>query len=338
MHHRRTGVTSHIETVVPRIQFDAAVIGQSISETTPKMTWRDVLEYAKTNKPMVWHSHRNNETATGLWLRTRFPNVKVVRTWHNAGVPARLTRGLMSSADAVVSLTQNGADTCGVPSRIIGHGIDVERFKRTEDKISIKRRLGIQCSFTVAVVGRIRPNKGQGDFTKSITPLLEDRPDLSPIVIGAALGKHKRWLNKLTIMTGGRLKHVEQVDDIRPWLQGVDVVVMPSHSEGFSLVVLEAMAAGVPVVASNLPHMSEIISDGKNGYLYPTGDSIALSKIIARLHSEPKLTSAIGAQGALSVRQNGHVNKEVQALNRLYMDLIGAVTTSRPQYSPAGHQ
>tara|TARA_B110000037_G_scaffold187353_1_gene217891 strand:- start:388 stop:1122 length:735 start_codon:yes stop_codon:yes gene_type:complete len=244
----------------------------------------------------------------------------------------------MVSADAVVSLTQNGADTCGVPSRIIGHGVDVERFKPVIDKVSIKRHLGINCSFSVAVIGRIRPNKGHGDFAEALAPLLHERPDLCPLAIGSALGKHKRWLEKLISKTGGKLQHIEEVDDIRPWVQGVDVVVMPSHSEGFSLVVLEAMAAGVPVIAAALPHMSEIISDGENGFLYPPGDSSALSAIIARLHSEPQLTAEIGAKGAISVRQHGNLSTEVQALNRLYLELIGSVTTSRPQYSPAGHQ
>jgi len=338
MHHRRTGVTSHIEAVVPRIHFNAATLGQSVSDSTPKMTWKEVLEHLRNKQPLIWHSHRNNETATGLWLRARHPNVRVVRTWHNAGVPARLTRGLMAAADAVVTLTQSGADTCGVPSRIIGHGVDVERFKPTDNKVSIKRSLGIQCSFTVAVLGRIRPNKGHGDFIEAIAPLLAERPDLSPIFVGAALGKHKRWLGKLISMTNGRLQHVEQVDDIRPWIQGVDVVVMPSHSEGFSLVVLEAMAAGVPVIASALPHMSELISDGENGFLYPPGDPASLAAIISRLHAEPRLTSEVGSKGSISVRLNGHINKEVQALNRLYLELTGSVKTSTPQYIPAGHQ
>jgi len=331
-------VTTHIEAVVPNLRFDSAILGRSVLDSAPKITWRELMEHARNERPIIWHSHRNNETATGLWLRARYPNIKVVRTWHNAGVPARITRSLMTAADAVICLTQSGADTCGVPSRIIGHGVDIERFKPTDNKVTIKRKLGVPCSFTIAVIGRIRPNKGQADFVEAIKPLLDERPDICPILIGAAIGQHKRWLDKLISQTGGRLRHIEQVEDIKPWLMGVDVVVMPSHSEGFSLVVLEAMASGVTVVASDLPHMSELITDGVNGFTYPTGDSAALSSIIGKLHSEARLTSDLGAKAALDVRQKGSLSNEISALNRLYLELIGSVTPSMQQYSPAGHQ
>src|SRR6202011_4083955 len=92
--------------------------------------------------------------------------------------------------------------------------------------------------------------------------------------------------------------------DLDRWLSAFDVTVLPSHTEGLPNVVLEAFAAGVPVVATAVGGTPEVVEDGVNGYLVPAGDPVSLAEKIALLLRSEALRREMGARGKATVQRD----------------------------------
>jgi glycosyltransferase involved in cell wall biosynthesis len=105
-------------------------------------------------------------------------------------------------------------------------------------------------------------------------------------------------------------------------LTEMNVSVLPSLSEGLSNVLLESMAAGVPVVATRVGGTPEAVEHGETGLLVPPSDPQGLAEAIARLLQEPELAARIGAAGRQSVRDRFSMDKMVHATEQLYLDLL----------------
>jgi glycosyltransferase involved in cell wall biosynthesis len=104
---------------------------------------------------------------------------------------------------------------------------------------------------------------------------------------------------------------------------------MPSIWEGFGLVLLEAMAAGRPIVASRVATIPEVVVDGETGVLVPAGDPLALAEALAHLADEPALAAQLGAAGQQRLRQHFSVEKMVGDTELLYRELVDERHASR---------
>jgi glycosyltransferase involved in cell wall biosynthesis len=102
----------------------------------------------------------------------------------------------------------------------------------------------------------------------------------------------------------------------------MDLFVCPSLYEGFGIAIVEAMAAGRPVVASNTGGIPEIVADGDTGLLVPPGNPTALAEAIASLLSDPARARAMGARGRQRVRERFLVETAVQRHQKLYESLL----------------
>lgn len=316
-HGRRTGVTRHVESVVPRLRegIDGRVVGTSVDPAIPRISVAEVVARGR-REPVVWHAHRNNELAVGLALRRIAPRIRVIWTRHAAGRPSPSTRLLSRQADHRIALTEESASYLGSFRTVIPHGVDAQRFSPPPEREAAWRELGVGGRFGVGVVGRIRPAKGQADFVAAVRPLLEARPDWRGVLLGRVKRRHRRWLERLPLEP---LRHVAEVPEAAPWYRGLTVVVQPSRSEGFSLVALEAMAAGCCVVAAALPHFPGLIEHGRDGLLYPPGEVDALRKILGELMDDPARARRLGEAATRRVRERFGIDREAAALRTLYL-------------------
>jgi mannosyltransferase len=316
-HRRRTGVTRHVETVV-RAQAalcEAKAIGWGLEPGVPSLSWTELWTRFR-REPLIWHAHRNLELLLGLALRALGRKVRVVFTRHSASPPGHYTRWLARAADARVALTAEVADRLALPADIIGHGIELDRFAPPEDRAASWSALGLGGARGIAVIGRIRPQKGQGDFLRAVAPLLPQHSDWRAALVGEVKPADRAWLHSENASV--RVPIIDEREGVERWYRGLTILVQPSHSEGFSLVLLEALAAGCCVVAARLPHFPALIDDGRTGFLYPPGDVEALRKILASLMSNPQKADEIGRNAARSARERFGVRREAEALLRLY--------------------
>jgi mannosyltransferase len=318
LHRRRTGVTRHVEDVVRALAADGArALGWALRPDVPRVGLADVLRRAPAGG-LVLHAHRNLELALALLLRWVGDGVRVVWTRHGTGRPSRWTAWLAGQADVRICLTQGGSAELGLPSSVVPHGVDVTAFHPPSSRADAWAALGVGGERGVAVVGRIRKAKGQGEAVTALGRTLPAAAEWRGVLVGAARGRDKAWLASLLPLGQGLVTAVGEQPDVARWYQGITLLLQPSHTESFSLVLLEAMASGCCVVAARLPHYGTLLEEGRTGFTYPVGDADALASVLAPLLAQPERAAAVGQAAAAWARDHFSLQREVAALLSLY--------------------
>ena len=209
----------------------------------------------------------------------------------------RLTRGF---ADAVVALSGSLAEGLahhGVASpsqlHVVQNAVDDRSFGDRPRREEMRRRLGLPPNaFVWLAAGRLEIEKDYPNMLRSFATLVRDRPDAMLAIAGD--GSEKPRLRKLI----GELHLAEHVrllglrDDVPDILAAADGLVLSSAWEGMPVVVLEAMAAGLPVVVTAVGALPDMIADGRTGIMVPPQDSVALAAGMARLMAMPTRVKA----------------------------------------------
>ncbi len=193
----------------------------------------------------------------------------------------------------------------------------------------------------VATVGRLDPWKGHEVFLEAAAVVLERHPTCVFAVIGDVLfdsvrrrfGDRRQQMERRAKELGvaDRVRFLGQRTDVPRLLGAVDVLVHPSREpEPFGRSVAEAMAASVPVVASRIGGIPEIVTDGENGLLVPAGDAAALAEVISKLLGDDSLRARLAAAGRAVARDRFSIEAHVEAVQRVYEELLEPVpATSR---------
>jgi glycosyltransferase involved in cell wall biosynthesis len=162
----------------------------------------------------------------------------------------------------------------------VGNGIDIQKYKKLVDKKEAKRELHVDDKQVIGFVGRLSPEKGIGYLLRAVSNLINEGQDVCAVIVGdgeqaGALREEARALQMAdrVIFTGNR-------NDTPMLYAAMDVFVLPSLQEAFPMVILEAMACGVPIVATRVGDVAEIIEPGKTGLLVETKDVMALQAAI----------------------------------------------------------
>lgn len=323
-HRRYTGITRHVENVLPELarELETRAIGSHFRTALPQIRWGELLGRIR-REPVVWHAHRNNELLVGMLLRLLGRKVRLVFTRHTAKPPSTFTRWLAQGADALVSLTSEVAEAMALPSTIVSHGIDLRRFQPPADRDEAWRKLGLGGRYGVGVVGRIRKDKGQGDFIEAIRPLLSTHPEWKAVLVGLAKDAERQWVESLSQgLLGERLVLAGEQSVIQPWYQGLSILVHPSYVEGYSLVHVEAMASGCCVVASRLKYLDTLIEHGRTGFFFEPGDVKGMRELLDMLMREPERAREVGRNAAEHARSHCGIEHEARALRELYLSLL----------------
>jgi glycosyltransferase involved in cell wall biosynthesis len=166
--------------------------------------------------------------------------------------------------------------------------------------------------------------KGQRYLLQSLADLRSRYPGLCCILVGE--GEAREELEALTARLGLQ-DHVifcGNRRDVQIMLQGLDLFVLPSLFEGLPLALLEAMAAGVPVVATSVAGSCEVIEDGVNGRLVPPADVSALTEAIEGLLDNPALARTLAGQGSKTVAERYSIDLIAGAYKGIYDELMAA--------------
>lgn len=232
---------------------------------------------------------------------------------------------------------------------VIRNGISLPGGSARSGGSSLRRELGLPAQARlVAVLSVLRPLKGIEYFLQAAEVVSRRFPDAVFLVVGDSalrregseevvgdsayrgkLESHARRLslNGRVIFTGFRPDGPELLSELA-------VSVLPSLTEGFSNVLLESMAAGVPVVATRVGGNPEAVDDGITGLLVPPRDGEALAEAICRLLDNPELASRLGQAARRRVAERFSVEAMVRATEKLYLDLLARTRpspTDRPR-------
>lgn len=176
-----------------------------------------------------------------------------------------------------------------------------------------------QNKFKILAVGRLVPWKGFDVLVKSIACLIDNGPgEVLVLIVGE--GKDRSRLEQL-ILELNLDRHVKLLglrDDIINLMKFSDVMVMPSHYEGLSLAMIEAMACGLPVIASNVPGLKDHIDHGRNGLLFPAKDYEKLASCIFDLANNKELRTLLSENAYGTFTKKYDMRRNIKPLDDLF--------------------
>jgi glycosyltransferase involved in cell wall biosynthesis len=201
----------------------------------------------------------------------------------------------------------------------IQNGIDVESFSITINRRQKLQELGL--SSKLKIVGTVcrlhEPKKGLKILLEAAKEIQKETA-FQLLIIGT--GKDEKKLRKMAQKAEINVSFLGERNDINEILKVMDIFVLASLYEGFPVVVLEAMATGLPIVASKVGGLKEAVSDGKTGFLVEPGDPNDLAEKIKNLLLNKKRRKKFGEAGLKRVQENFSLEKTVDGIERLWKD------------------
>ncbi len=235
----------------------------------------------------------------------------VVATHHRASMHSRtmaaglaILRPSMEKVRARIAVSEYARDTLvqhfGGEPVIIPNGVYVDRFRDAHTREDWRGEDG-----TIAFVGRLdEPRKGLDVLLRAFPAIARSRPGVRLLIVGTGDADAARA--RVPQELRGQVDFLGAVDDAAKAqvLRTADVYVAPNTGgESFGIVLVEAMAAGAAVVATDLPAFDRVLEGGRCGVLFPHEDSEALAEAVVRLLAEPSTREALRAEAAVAVRQ-----------------------------------
>jgi len=279
----------------------------------------------------VVHTHNRQPLIYGA-AAGKLAGAKVVHTRHGPGRGTRrerwLRRGASTMVDAYVAvspalatLTRELGDVSDGKLKVIENGIDLGTFGGAAgERDAVRGELGIPGdAWVVGSVGRLAREKDYPLLVRAAAPLLGPGGRLLLVGDGGEAAAIRaeieaRGVAPFAVLPGAR-------HDVPRCLAAMDAFALSSRMEGLPLCALEAMAAGLPVVATAVGGLPTLIDDGVTGFLVPAGDEAALGRALGRLRDEPALARAVGERGRAHVRRlYAH-----DAMIRRYLELYVSV-------------
>ena len=207
---------------------------------------------------------------------------------------------------------------------LIYDGINLDEFSHVRHN-SFRREMNLNSSPIIGMVGRIVRGKGQKEFILAAKKVLKTKPNTKFVIIGNSSGESdsyykevqellkKEDMKKKIVFTGWR-------DDVINVISDLDILVLPSTTfpEGLPNVIIEAMALSRPVIATDIPGPSDIVENGKTGFLVPPGDIQVMAGRILQLLDDQALGVSMGKAGRRRVEELFDIKDKVKEIKRVY--------------------
>jgi glycosyltransferase involved in cell wall biosynthesis len=248
--------------------------------------------------------------------------------------PSRMVSNAVFKLSERLALAHSSTVTCvsedtrshyGLDSaRVVHNGIDTSRFAQNQEvRVSRRQDLGLGDSFVVLFIGRLDVNKGICELIEVIGSLVQNGMDLNLLIVGSGDDQmveaclRENSLDDKGVMVG-------RAENPVPYYQSSDIFVLPSAFEGIPLTLLEAMACGLPCVATSVGGMPEVIVDGANGYLVQPGDKESLSQAILRVHGDKIESKGVSEKARITIENRFSSSRMLDD----YLDVYGSLVKS----------
>lgn len=292
----------------------------------------DLCSLWRNGKPTIVHTHLYHAGIVGRIVAKLCKIPILIAHQHGPELNRTRIRSLIDyvtnplvdryicNSNAVASLLESRERIANSKISIIYNGIQTINKLKVSQKI--KKRFVADTAICLGCVGRLSEEKGHFWLIESVNHLIKMGYDLHAIIIGDGDLKDVLISKSIESNIHDRVRFIGAQCNIQEWLTQFDIFVQPSLWESTSLAMCEAMAARIPVVASDVGGISEIIADPKFGLLVPPRDPQALAEAIAWLIDNPKERLEIGKAGQQHVLKNFTLEKTVRQIDQLYRELL----------------
>jgi mannosyltransferase len=326
---RLSGVTATIARLVPVQAQSIGIVatGPGLPAALPHLAlWR--VPFLK-RQPRVWHARRNVEMLAGLVLKYVFRQpLKLLFTSASQRQHSGYTKWLIAQMDGVIATSAKTASYLERSADVVLHGIDLDDFTPVDHatRSALRAGLGLPDVTIMGCIGRIRAQKGTDVFVDAFLELAKTNDTLVAVVLGRALPKDQNFLAGLNAKIAeagltGRVVFPDEVpvDQIADWYRVLNLYVAPQRWEGFGLTPLEAMACGVPVVATDVGAFSEIINPDA-GEIIPVGNVQSMVEACQVWFDKDPHACAQSARS--HVEKHFSIEREAQSLIDIYKRLL----------------
>jgi glycosyltransferase involved in cell wall biosynthesis len=302
---------------------------------------RALLRKIREQPRTVLHSHDTRSDLVCL-IAARIAKVPFVisnHAWHPADAKRKVLESIrariMPHADLVISVSeQTHRETLerGVPAdrcMALYSGIDLEPYEGPHDRSAARASLGLSEEHrVVGNIARLWPEKEQATLVEAAALLHARDPAYRVVIVGDGplmeplrAQIRRLGLEDVVLMPGFR-------DDFVRVLSALDVFAFPSSAEGTPMVIYSAMAMGVPIVASPVAGVGEVLTDGESALLVPPAKADALAGAIERLVSDPELARRLGERARSDAHEHYSAASAVRELHKVYARLMGSGTAT----------
>ncbi len=306
----------------------------SIRNSFGMFSAKKIGRFIEREKIDIVHAHVARDYLAASVASRTVAGVKLVLTRHVVFPMKSFHRFALRNVDAAIAVSPAvrgqlekvfSADKVRlVPNGIVMNGSDGdERAKLGSD---FRELHGIPANAPLVVtLGELRLLKGQRDFVLAAHEIVKRIPDCRFVVAGKDNSmdkKFRRELKRLVKVLGheDRFLWLDWLDDIEPLLAAADVFVSPSHSESFGLAILDAMAAGTPVVATATDGAKQLIADAKA--LVPIKDPVALAATVCSYLQDENARLELGERQKAEAAAKFGLNRMVDATEAIYREIV----------------
>jgi glycosyltransferase involved in cell wall biosynthesis len=317
---------------------------------------RELTRLVRTRRPDIVHTHLAKAGALGRYAARRARTPVVVHTFHGHVLEgyfsppvaraflsaerrlARWTTALVAVSESV--RTELLGLEIGRPQqwRVIPVGLELDSLLGAPpDAAASRTALDLPPDATVVgIVGRLVPIKDHETFLLAAARVARERPGVHVAIVGDG-ELRDRLASRAASLLGARVSFTGWVEDLPTLYAALDVVVLTSRNEGTPVALIEAGAAGKPVIATRVGGVPDVVLDGKTGALVVPGDAAGVAREIARLLDDVPLARTRGEAARAHVRDRFSARRLLEDMDFLYRELLERSIrsgTTRPRRLP----
>jgi glycosyltransferase involved in cell wall biosynthesis len=298
-------------------------------DTDLALAWR-LRRHMRASRPDLVHLH--SRRGADLWggVAARLLGIPCVlsRRVDNPEAPGWVALKYRLF-DHVITISE------GIRAVLLGAGLSPERVNCVRSAVdatpylapveasTFRREFGLPAdALVVGVVAQLIPRKGHRYMLQALPPLLDQFPNLHLLFFGQGPLAPALAESCAAPPLAGRVHLLGFREDLPRWLGGLDLLVHPAEMEGLGVSLLQAAAAGVPVIASRAGGLPEAVADGVSGLLVPVGDAQALGAALASLLADPERRRCLGEAGRARILREFSVDAMVDGNLAVYRKVL----------------
>ncbi|CAM4280454.1 glycosyltransferase family 4 protein [Palleronia rufa] len=329
---RYTGVSATAERMARwhADRYDLALVGHPLDGLPPPLTPARARRLSrapsKGRSHAIWHVRRDPEMISAIWARDvlRLP-IRTVFTSAAKHRHSAFPRWLIGRMDAVIATSPEAAAFFPGVAATLPHGVDLSAARPVADRRAAWRALGYGGTKGVAIIGRIRPEKGTDVFVDAMIEVCRKDPEATGLVLGMTKPAEEPYLRSMTgkvtaaglgdrILFPGFVSH----GDKARILPALSLVANVARYEPFGVVPAEGMAAGTPFVCSDTGYYREFSDGGRCGLIVPAGDAAAAAAAIGELLADPDRIETMGHAARAKAEADHSIDREAGGAAEIY--------------------
>jgi len=288
----------------------------------------------RSEKYDIVHFHTKRAHALSLWLPrgpqrpkyvvTRRMDYPEAKSWYTRLLYNRRVDGVVAISRVIMELLVEAGIGAG-RIRLIHSGIDPQRFDRCANGSA-----SAEYHAVVGIIASLEERKGHRYLLEAAAMLKRRGHKIRYLLAGEGPARDQLEEQVMALNLADEVRFCGFVSDVPGFFSQIDIFILPSLYEGLGVAVLEAMAAGKPVIASRVGGLPELIADGETGLLVAPKNAEGLAQAIARLADDKSLAREMGRKGAARARASFSLENMAAKNEAYYYELIGASAVEVP--------